>query len=484
MSTVNPATLDYLASLEWITAKENLCLVGPAGTGKSHLLVALGVAAGHRVRYFTAVELVENLYRGLADNSVGRVIDTLLRNDLIICDEVGFAPLDDTGAQLLFRFIAAAYERRALGIASHSTPCPTPRHERSGMNEAGTRCVPLPLHTPQLDPLRPRPRRPRSATVGAMTKKTTTHSDVVVVGAGVIGLTAAIRLAEADHAVTVVTDHPPQETTSVAAGAMLGISGTGPDDPLTRATARSTPVFATLADDPTTGIHYVHGRVVTDFAAENPPWARALPDFRALTPDEARGFHSGMAVTLPFADMPTYLANLEERLRDLGAHLEHRRVEELAELTDVIVVNATGSRARELVGDATLTPMRGVHVVLSDVGITEFRMEAVAAPCWTNIFPHPGRVVVGGVALPDDDDTPDAQVAEAILARATTVEPRLAAARVLGLQVGWRPVRPQPRVEIDDAGVVHAYGHGGLGVTVSWGVAEDVVTLVEALGPS
>ena len=122
VTTVPTATLDYLTSLEWITAAENLCLVGPAGTGKSHLLVALGhaaVHAGHRVRYFTAAELVETLYRGLADNSVGRVIDTLLRHDLIICDEVGFAPLDDTGAQLLFRFIAAAYERRALGIASH-----------------------------------------------------------------------------------------------------------------------------------------------------------------------------------------------------------------------------------------------------------------------------------------------------------------------------------------------------------------------------
>jgi DNA replication protein DnaC len=112
-------TLDYLASLEWITAKENLC---PAGTGKSHVLVALGAAAvraGHKVRYFTAADLTETLYRGLADNSVGRVIDTLLRNDLILIDEVGFAPLDDTGAQLLFRLVAAAYERRALGIASH-----------------------------------------------------------------------------------------------------------------------------------------------------------------------------------------------------------------------------------------------------------------------------------------------------------------------------------------------------------------------------
>ena len=97
-------------------------MIGPAGTGKSHVLVAFGVAAveaGHRVRYFTAAELVETLYRALADNSVGRVIETLLRNDLVLLDELGFAPLDDTGAQLLFRFVAAAYERRALGIGSH-----------------------------------------------------------------------------------------------------------------------------------------------------------------------------------------------------------------------------------------------------------------------------------------------------------------------------------------------------------------------------
>ena len=121
-SSIPRATFDYLASLEWIRAAENLCLVGPAGTGKSHTLIALGVAAvqaGHRVRYFTAAELVETLYRGLADNSVGKAIDTLLRNDVILVDEVGFAPLDATGTQLLFRFVAAAYERRALGVASH-----------------------------------------------------------------------------------------------------------------------------------------------------------------------------------------------------------------------------------------------------------------------------------------------------------------------------------------------------------------------------
>jgi DNA replication protein DnaC len=121
-SSIPKATFDYLASLEWIRAAENCCLIGPAGTGKSHVLVALGVAAvdaGHKVRYFTAAELVETLYRALADNSVGRVIENLLRNDLVLVDELGFAPLDDTGAQLLFRCVAAAYERRALGIGSH-----------------------------------------------------------------------------------------------------------------------------------------------------------------------------------------------------------------------------------------------------------------------------------------------------------------------------------------------------------------------------
>jgi DNA replication protein DnaC len=86
------------------------------------VLIAIGhaaVEAGYKVRYFAAAELVEPLYRGLADNSVGKVAGSVLRADAVIVDEVGFAPLDDTGAQLSSRFVAAAYERRALAIASH-----------------------------------------------------------------------------------------------------------------------------------------------------------------------------------------------------------------------------------------------------------------------------------------------------------------------------------------------------------------------------
>jgi len=97
-------------------------LCRPTRHGKSHCLVALGhaaVEAGYKVRYFVATDLVDALYTGLADNSVGKVIESVLRADVVICDEIGFAPLDDDGAQLLFRFVAAAYERRSLAIASH-----------------------------------------------------------------------------------------------------------------------------------------------------------------------------------------------------------------------------------------------------------------------------------------------------------------------------------------------------------------------------
>jgi DNA replication protein DnaC len=121
-SAIPMPTLAYVASLEWVRARENVLLVGPAGTGKSHLLIGAGLRAveqGLRVRYATAADLVEQLYRGLADNTVSRVIDGLLRNDVLLLDEVGFAPLDETGTQLLFRLVAAAYERRSLGLASH-----------------------------------------------------------------------------------------------------------------------------------------------------------------------------------------------------------------------------------------------------------------------------------------------------------------------------------------------------------------------------
>jgi IstB-like ATP binding protein len=75
------------------------------------------IGAGYKVRYLTAADITETLFRGLGDDSVEKIIDTLFRNDLIM-DEVGLSPLDDTRRHLLFRVMAAC-ERRALSISSH-----------------------------------------------------------------------------------------------------------------------------------------------------------------------------------------------------------------------------------------------------------------------------------------------------------------------------------------------------------------------------
>lgn len=80
ISSALSAAFDYLASWEWVQVHGTICLIGPART------VGLGhgaVAAGHRVRYFAGADLAETLYRGLADNSVGELIDQLLRADLV-----------------------------------------------------------------------------------------------------------------------------------------------------------------------------------------------------------------------------------------------------------------------------------------------------------------------------------------------------------------------------------------------------------------
>ena len=119
-SSIRPATFDYLASVEWIRAAENVCMIGPAGTGKSHTLIGWGRSGRSR----TSGPLLHRRRSGRDPlPGTGRqfihLIDTLLRNDAVLVDELGFAPLTTPEPRLPFRFVVAAYERRSLGIASH-----------------------------------------------------------------------------------------------------------------------------------------------------------------------------------------------------------------------------------------------------------------------------------------------------------------------------------------------------------------------------
>lgn len=116
-------TLAHLAEGSWIDAGQPLVLLGDSGTGKTHLLIALGTAAaeqGRRVRYTTTAALVNELTEAADDKQLSRVIARYARLDLLCLDEVGYVHLDPKGAELLFQIITAREERASIACASNA----------------------------------------------------------------------------------------------------------------------------------------------------------------------------------------------------------------------------------------------------------------------------------------------------------------------------------------------------------------------------
>jgi len=120
--SVPPATLASLATLAWVTAGEPVVLLGDPGTGKSHLLIGLGMAAceeGLRVRYATAAQLVNELAEAADDRILARTVARYGRIDLLCLDELGYVHLDPRGAELLFQVITERDERASIAVASN-----------------------------------------------------------------------------------------------------------------------------------------------------------------------------------------------------------------------------------------------------------------------------------------------------------------------------------------------------------------------------
>jgi len=111
-----------LARGEYIQRHENVALIGSIGTGKTHIAIALGLAAceqGHRVRFYTAAGLVNELLEAQEAHRLSKLESWLMKQELIILDEVGFVPFSQRGAQMLFAFISQKYLRGSLIVTSN-----------------------------------------------------------------------------------------------------------------------------------------------------------------------------------------------------------------------------------------------------------------------------------------------------------------------------------------------------------------------------
>jgi len=124
-STIAEPTQRSLQTLEWIDRNENLVICGPSGTGKTHLLEALGhqaINAGHRVSWFSLENLGAVIRRHRIDDTTNKAINKIMRADLIIIDDIGLLPIPNDTAETLYRIVDAAYETRSIALSSNLHP--------------------------------------------------------------------------------------------------------------------------------------------------------------------------------------------------------------------------------------------------------------------------------------------------------------------------------------------------------------------------
>jgi D-amino-acid oxidase len=320
--------------------------------------------------------------------------------------------------------------------------------------------------------------------------------DVLVIGAGVSGLTTAVCLAETGLTVAVEAAEPPQRTTSSVAGAIWGPHLVGADARVAGWAEVTLTRLRQLAGDQAAGIHEIGGIASSRAAPQVPPDRPGPPEWTDGVGDRVRcedselpaGFTSGWRFSAPVISMPVYLGYLEARFADAGGSVRYGRafasLAAAGQVSADVIVNCSGIGAYDLVPDPGLVPVRGQAVVVANPGIGEFFVGVGAEPGdLTYLFPHQDTVVLGGTQQPGNwDRQPDPATAARILRACAAVQPRLRGSPVLAHKVGLRPVRPKVRLEAERTGdgrlILHNYGHGGAGVTLSWGCALEVARAV------
>lgn len=335
-------------------------------------------------------------------------------------------------------------------------------------------------------------------------------NDVLVVGGGVAGLTTAHCLLAAGLRVTVAARSYIEGTTSAVAGAFWYPYRAFPEDKVAPWASAGYRRFAALAaSTPEAGVLARECLELFPGATPAPAWAHDLPDFDVLpgppglsppgppdlslpgppglSPPAAElppGFLAGHRFTTYVVETAIYLPWLIDQVRSAGADL---RVRSFATLDEALaecprVINCAGLGARELAPDPSLVAVRGQVVRVTNPGISRVTVDEYSGHGITYVVPRSRDVVLGGTADDGQEDTsPNPDVTREIVARCARLEPSLARAEVVSVAVGLRPVRPTVRLEREDrpaGAVVHNYGHGGAGVTLSWGCAEAAARLL------
>ncbi|HIG34004.1 MAG TPA: FAD-binding oxidoreductase [Candidatus Poseidoniales archaeon] len=305
-----------------------------------------------------------------------------------------------------------------------------------------------------------------------------------IVGAGVSGLSSGIRLIESGHDVQIVSDKFSPETVSDVAAAIWYPFLVKPADKAGTWGIVTYGVLEELCEGaPEAGVKMRDGREYLREVVDLPPWKDDIVAFRILEEGEIpEGYVFGWEFRAPVIEMPLYMPWLNARFEEKGGTFKQGFVKNLQDLEGDIVVNCVGLGARELCDDMEIKPARGQIIFIDqDPGIGHFDQQPETL---TYTIPRSDVTVLGGTAQVDDWDLEIRdEENDLILSKVEAIWPELDRSKIIGGAVGLRPSRTEVRLEeenIDGVRVIHNYGHGGAGVTLSWGCADEVVSIAES----
>ncbi len=315
---------------------------------------------------------------------------------------------------------------------------------------------------------------------------------IAIIGAGVSGLTCGVAFAERGHRVAIFADEIGRQTTSGAAAAIWWPYDAEPAGKIVPWALATYKALADLARDALSGVSMIELRTFSRAGqVQIPNWAPPLGARLLVMANEAeaslRAFVSGFVVKVPLMDTAIYLDYLARRIRTAGGEINGNvRFEKLEDidLAFDLLINCAGVGAKMLVGDSKLEPHRGQIAVVSKIENLPYTVVCDDLPL-TYVIPRTNDCVFGGTNESSSDRRVDPVATERIVTECCRVLD-IGHPNVLDERVGLRPFRKSGvRLESDRArdgrSVIHNYGHGGSGFTVSWGCAQSVLDLARDL---
>lgn len=309
---------------------------------------------------------------------------------------------------------------------------------------------------------------------------------VGIIGCGVSGLTCGIRLLEHGFNVHIMARELSPNTTSDVAAAFWFPSRVNPKDRALRWGKNSYQEFKRLCGISGSGVFETSMIQYFDGSEEEPWWKDIVEEFARLGSEELFGIWvSGRRFQVFLIESRLYMPYLSKRFVSLGGTIERRDVSNLSDLIGgySLLINCSGVWARELLGDHEVYPVRGQVIRAKkpkNLGrsILDRGGEAILA----FIVPRSSDCILGGTCENHDWSLePREEAARGIIERCRQLYPELGEPEILEHKVGLRPGRSKVRLELEklssSCAVIHNYGHGGAGYTLSWGCADEVLSL-------